>query len=639
MPGSKELLCQTVPADRGKPPAAARVPTGPVVQESSGRPSPVRTFQDLLQNPHDEDLFDYHATSQLVLAAVEEGKAQPLGKPGIFDHLDPAPDDHHILVVRNHRPYSYLLPVYAFPKEVEVWDRSGKVAARIASLPLADAVPIEGVPTGPRDFHWVSTEPATLVWAEALDEGNPKKKVPHRDVLKRQRLGEASPTTLTKTQHRFAGLTFGPEGAPALLSDYDRNTRRRRTFLLDLSRPTSPPALVWDRSIQDRYNDPGMPILRTLANGHSVLWVHQGRIFLRGQGATPAGDRPFLDAFDLKNLKAERLFRSRENAFETVLALLAEDGSRLLLQSETPTEPPNCFVATASGERKAITHFSDPTPQLRRIRKQLVTYKRPDGVKLSMTVYLPADHRDGQRLPAVLWAYPLEYNDAATAGQVSGSPHRFTTLAGPSHLFLLTQGYAILDSASMPVVGDPEKVNDTYVEQIVSSAKAAIDKAEEMGVIDRHRVGVGGHSYGAFMTANLLAHSNLFRAGVARSGAYNRTLTPFGFQSERRTLWEAPETYLKMSPFLYADKIKTPLLLIHGEADNNPGTFPIQSERMYQAVKGNGGSVRYVTLPHESHGYLARESIEQVLYETVAWFDKHVKSPTGNGAASGAGTK
>jgi dipeptidyl aminopeptidase/acylaminoacyl peptidase len=639
MPGGQELLCQTVPAGRGKPPAAPHVPTGPVAQESTGKPAPVRTFQDLLQSPHDEDLFDYLATSQLVLVAVPDGKPQPLGKPGIFAQLDPAPDGRHILVVRNHRPYSYLLPAYAFPREVEVWDRAGKVAAKIASLPLADAVPIEGVPMGPREFHWVSTEPATLVWAEALDEGNPKKKVPHRDELKRLRLGDVAPTALVRTRHRFAGLTFGPEGTPALLADYNRDTRRRRTFLFDLSRPTAQPTLVWDRSIQDRYNDPGLPVLRTLPSGHSVLWVDRGRIFLRGQGASPAGDRPFLDAFNLKTLQAERLFRCRENAYETVLALLAEDGSRLLLQSETPAEPPNVFISNGAGERKALTHFADPTPQLRRIRKQLVSYKRPDGVKLSMTLYLPADYREGQRLPAVLWAYPLEYNDAATAGQVSGSPYRFTALSGPSHLFLLTQGYAILDGASMPVVGDPEKVNDTYVEQIVSSARAAIDKAEEMGVIDRHRVGVGGHSYGAFMTANLLAHCDLFRAGVARSGAYNRTLTPFGFQSERRTLWEAPDTYLKMSPFLYADKIKAPLLLVHGEADNNPGTFPIQSERMYQAVKGNGGTVRFVSLPHESHGYLARESVEQVLYETVTWFDRHVKSPAGNGAASGAGTK
>jgi dipeptidyl aminopeptidase/acylaminoacyl peptidase len=297
------------------------------------------------------------------------------------------------------------------------------------------------------------------------------------------------------------------------------------------------------------------------------------------------------------------------------------------MRRESPTEPPNVFMRSAEKEQPTpLTHFADPTPQLRGIKKQLVTYERADGVQLSMTLYLPADHQPGQRLPAVLWAYPREYTDPDTAGQVSGSPNRFTTLGGISHLFFLLQGYAVLDGATMPVVGDPETVNNTFIEQIVSSAKAAIDKADEMGVIDPKRVGVGGHSYGAFMTANLLAHCDLFRAGIARSGAYNRTLTPFGFQSERRTLWEAPEMYVKVSPFMVAHKINEPLLLVHGAADNNAGTFPIQSERLYHAVKGNGGIVRYVSLPHESHGYLARESVEHTLHEMVTWFDKYVKN-------------
>jgi dipeptidyl aminopeptidase/acylaminoacyl peptidase len=635
MPGSEELVCLTIPPGRGAPPAAPQTPAGPVVQESSGKPAPVRTLQDLLQNPHDEALFDYYATSQLVFLRIQDGQRTPLSKPAIFAAVTPAPDGKHLLVIRNHRPYSYLLAAPSFPREVEVWDRAGNVAAKVASLPLADAVPIEGVPTGPRQYHWVPTEPATLVWVEALDGGDPRKKVPNRDELKMLKIGEPVPTSLTRLQHRFASLTFGPEGNPTLLADFDRDTRHRRTFLFDSAHPETAPSLLWDRSIRDRYNDPGTPVLHTLSNGHDVLRVHEGSIFLNGSGATPDGDRPFLDRFDLKTRKAERLFRCPEKCYETVLALLSDDGRRFLTRKETTTEPPNCFVCNASGERTALTLFSDPTPQLRGIRKQLVTYKRSDGVTLSMTLYLPAAYKEGVRLPAVVWTYPMEYNDATTAGQVTGSPYHFTTFRGPSHLFLLTQGYAVLDGATMPVIGDPEKVNDTYIDQIVSSARAAIDKADQMGVIDRHRVGVGGHSYGAFMTANLLAHSDLFRAGVARSGAYNRTLTPFGFQSERRTLWEAPQTYLKMSPFLYADKIKTPLLLIHGEADNNPGTFPIQSERMYQAVRGNGGTVRYVVLQHESHGYAARESVEQVFYEIVTWFDRYVKGTGSAGAAPG----
>ncbi len=627
MPDGHTLLCHVIPPHRGKSPEAPRVPRGPTVQESSGKASPVRTFQDLLQNAHDEDLFDYYAAAQLLLYDTDTGRTRTVGAPAVFASAAPSPDGHYLLVSRIHRPYSYLLPVFAFPREVEVWDLQGKLIHKVASLPLADQVPIEGVRTGPRQTHWRPTDPATLVWAEALDGGDPKKKAEHRDhLLTLKAPFDAAPAELFRTKERFTEVTWGEKDGLAVVREYDRKRRWERTWFLNANRPGEPVRLVWDRSVQDRYRDPGTPALRTLPNGQRVLRQHEGRIFLAGAGASPEGDRPFLDALDLKTLETRRLFHCPEKAYESVVAVLAEDGSRLLTRHESPADPPNYCVRTAAGEKKALTDFPDPAPQLRGITGKLVTYKRADGVPLSCTLYLPANYKQGERLPAVLWAYPREYLDAKTAGQVSGSPYRFTTPLGASHLFFLTQGYAILDGATMPVVGDPETANDTFIEQIVSSAKAAIDKADELGAIDRNRVGVGGHSYGAFMTANLLAHSDLFRAGIARSGAYNRTLTPFGFQNERRTFWEAPEVYFKVSPFMHADKIKRPLLLIHGEADNNPGTFPLQSERLYHAVKGNGGTARYVTLPHESHGYVARESIEHTLYEMLAWFDKWVKN-------------
>jgi dipeptidyl aminopeptidase/acylaminoacyl peptidase len=328
-------------------------------------------------------------------------------------------------------------------------------------------------------------------------------------------------------------------------------------------------------------------------------------------------------------MKKERLFESQPGKYQELIGVLDKKGERLLISSESPTEPPNYFIRE-KGTMSAVTAFADPAPELRRIEKRLVTYTRPDGVPLSFTLYLPPGYKPGTRLPTVVWAYPREFNDAGTAGQISGSTNRFSTLVGASHLFFLLEGYAILDGASMPVIGDPETVNNTYIEQVVASAKAAIDKAVEIGVTDRDRVGVGGHSYGAFMTANLLAHSDLFRAGIARSGAYNRTLTPFGFQTERRTFWEAKDTYLAMSPFLFAHKIKEPILMIHGEADNNTGTYPIQSERMYAAIRGNGGTARLVFLPHESHGYAARESIEHTVAEQIAWFEKYVKNAAGS---------
>jgi dipeptidyl aminopeptidase/acylaminoacyl peptidase len=434
------------------------------------------------------------------------------------------------------------------------------------------------------------------------------------------------PVELFKTEHRFAGMTWGEKNGLLLIRDFDRTRRWGRSFMLNADDPARPAKLVWDRSIQDRYNDPGNPVMKRTPNGQSVIEQYGDHIYLSGQGASRSGDRPFLDRFNLKTLKSERIFQCDEQSYETFVALLAGDGSRFITSYETQATPANYFIRAAAGDSKqALTSFADPTPQLRGIKKRLVRYKRKDGVDLSFTLYLPPDYKEGTRLPTVLWAYPIEFSDADVAGQVSGSTNRFTTISGYSHLFFLLQGYAVLDNTTMPVIGDPETMNNTYVEQIVASAQAAIDKAVEMGVTDRNRVGAGGHSYGAFMTANLLAHSDLFKAGIARSGAYNRTLTPFGFQSERRTLWEAPEMYLKVSPFMYANRIKEPILLIHGEADNNAGTHPIQSDRMYQGIKGNGGSARYVTLPYESHGYVARESVEHAIWEMLNWFDKFVK--------------
>jgi dipeptidyl aminopeptidase/acylaminoacyl peptidase len=650
MPDGHTLLVQTVPGGRGQPPAEPKSPDGPIIQESDGKKAPVRTYEDLLANTHDEALFDYYATAQLQFAETWVQKLgavkanvqweATVGKPGIFARVEPSPDGQHILVVKIHHPYSYLVPENDFPRDVEVWDRNGRVEYRVASLPMADHVPIEGVLTGPRDYEWVPSQPATLVWAEALDGGDPKTKAPFRDHLMMLAAHfKEQPQELAKLEQRYTpggfggGGGFGPRGMEwgesgiGFVRDYDRNRRWLRTFLIDINHPGEQPKLIWERSARDRYGDPGTPLMRTLPNGKRVMWQQGNAILLSGAGASQKGEFPFLDRFDLQTRKSERIFQCPDGSYEGVVALASADGPGFITRRESPTDPPNYFLrATGSPEKKALTAFPDPAPQLHGVTKQLVTYKRADGVQLSFTLYLPANYKQGERLPTIVWAYPLEFNDAATAGQVSGSPYRFTTISGISHLFLVTQGYAVLDNATMPVVGDPETMNNTYVEQIVSSAKAAIDKAAEMGVTDPNRVGVGGHSYGAFMTANLLAHSDLFRAGVARSGAYNRTLTPFGFQSERRTIWEAPEMYMKVSPFMYADKIKRPILLIHGMADDNSGTFPIQSERMYQAIKGNGGIVRYVQLPFEAHGYLGRESTEHTLWEMVTWFDKWVKN-------------
>ncbi len=631
---SRTISATTVPAKRGVAPLYQNTtPNEPNIQETSGRGGAVQTFQDLLKSPNDEKLFEYYATSQLALIGVD-GKVKTIGEPAIFDNTDFSPDGKYILASRIQRPFSYLFPFFRFPKKVEVWDLSGKQVYTVANIPLQVAFPIQGVQTGPRSYGWIPTEPSTLIWAEALDGGDPRKKITPRDKLMTLAAPfSTGPAELVKIENRYQGRMFGEKDGMMWFFDYNRDTQRRRTFMADY-RSSSNVKMISDLSVNDRYNDIGTPVTKILPNGNSVIRQNGDDIFLTGAGSSPEGDRPFFRRMNLKTLKTEEIFRSGTEIYESFLGMIDENGTTFLTRKESIVEPPNvyfhqvCPVGTqciAVVDRK-VTDFADPTPQLRGIRKQLVKYKRADGVDLSFTLYTPPGYKEGTRLPTVVWAYPLEFTDAATAGQVSGSTNRFTQIGGISHLFFLLQGYAVLDDATMPVVGNPETVNDTFIKQIVDSAKAAIDKGVEMGVVDPDRVGVGGHSYGAFMTANLLAHSDIFRAGIARSGAYNRTLTPFGFQGERRNFWEATKLYTDISPFFFANKINEPILLMHGEADNNQGTFPIQSERLFAAISGNGGTARLVMLPLESHGYSAKESIEHTLYEMVQWFDKYVKN-------------
>ena len=631
---SKTIAATLVNKSRGAAPAYQNVtPTEPNIQETSGRTGAVATFQDLLKSPNDEKLFEYYCTSQLALIDIT-GKVRNIGPPAIYDTADYSPDNKYVMVSRIERPFSYQFPFNRFPKKVEIWNISGKVVATVASVPLQDNLPVQGVQTGPRGFGWIPTEANTLMWVEALDGGNPKTKAPFRDKLMKLAAPFAgSAAELTKMENRYQGRIFGTRDGMMMFYDYNRDSQKRRIMLTDY-RTGSSVRVVSDTSINDRYNDIGQPVMKLMPNGNSVIAQSGDSIFLSGTGASPDGDRPFLRRMDIATLKTDEIFRSEKGQYESFVALGNDDGSQFITRRESPSDPPNlymhqrCPVGTnciAVYDRK-LTDFKDPSPQLRGITKQLVKYKRDDGVDLSFTLYLPPGYKQGTKLPTVVWAYPQEFTDGATAGQVAGSTSRFTQIGGISHLFYLLQGYAVLDDTSMPVVGDPLTANDTFVKQIVASAKAAIDKGVEMGVVDRDRVGVGGHSYGAFMTANLLAHCDLFRSGVARSGAYNRTLTPFGFQAERRLFWEAPDIYTKLSPFFYADKINEPLLMIHGEADNNQGTFPIQSERLYAAISGLGGTARLVMLPHESHGYSAKESTEHTLYEMITWFDKHVKN-------------
>jgi dipeptidyl aminopeptidase/acylaminoacyl peptidase len=631
------LICELVPAGRGPAPPEPAVPMGPNIQETSGKAAPAATYEDMIKTSHDEALFEYYFTGQLAAINVGSGSKTLIGRPAIFESVTPSPGGEYLLVAKIKRPFSHLIPMNGFPEDVEIWTRRGEVARKIADVPSREGVPLTGVQTGPRGYRWRPDQPATVVWTEALDGGDMKNKVPFRDkVMSVAAPFRDAPIEVAKTEWRFTNISFTEKGV-ALLSESDRASRRTRTWVLDSG---SSPRKLWDRRQDAAYENPGVPVMRRDSGGGgfggggfgggggtNAIMQTGDFIYLTGAGSSPEGDRPFLDRLNLKTLATDRLFHSDAKAYETVVAPLSDDGKTILTRYETPADPPNYYIRDLqSSSRRAVTEFKDPQPQLRGASHQFIAYQRKDGVKLAGTLYLPPGYQPGQRLPLIMWAYPREFGDPDSASQITGSPNRFTIVSGYSHLFLLLSGYAVLDNPTMPIVGPGETANDHYVDQLVASAEAAIDKVVDMGIGDRDRIGVGGHSYGAFMTANLLAHSRLFRAGFAESGAYNRSLTPFGFQSERRTFWEVPELYAKMSPFWYAQDVKDPILLMHGEADDNSGTFPIQSERFYMALKGQGATVRYVTLPFEAHGYAGRETLLHILAERINWFDKYVKN-------------
>ncbi|MEN3032407.1 alpha/beta hydrolase family protein [Chromobacterium amazonense] len=642
MPDQKTLLVKAVPAKLGPAPAKEAGPEGPNVQEADGEKGQSSTYEtrDTLNSPHDEALFDYYAASQLLLVDAASGKATPLGQAALYDGVAPAPDGKHILVSSVRKPYSYVTTYQRFPHEVQVWNISkpGRIAIHtVASLPLADRVPVHGEPLGPRDFFWRATEPATLLWAEALDGGDWQNTVPARDKVMMQRAPfTAAPVEVLRTTQRFAGIDWTERADTALVHEIDLNKHWRQTRIVNIDDAKQAGKLLWDMSFDNKYADPGSPVHRTLANGERVIQLEGDAIYLAGAGASPQGNRPFLDKLNLKTGESQRLFRSDKSAYERFIGLSSQSGS-FLTWRQTPTEAPNAFLrklgspisadkgeAVFSSTPSVVTHIVDPTPELRQIKKRLVKYKRADGLELSFTLYTPPGYKEGTRIPAILNAYPLDYADAASAGQVSGSQQTFTRLY--QYKYLLLAGYAVIDQASFPVVGDPKAAYDSYLDQLKMDAEAAVNEAVKLGVVDPDRVAVTGHSHGALMTANLLAHTDLFRAGAATSGSYNKTLTPFGFQSERRSVWEAPDVYRKVSTFFYADKLKAPILIVHGTDDANPGTTPLQASKFFEAIRGNGGTTRLVMLPHEPHWYAARESNEQLVYEMLNWFDKYVKN-------------
>lgn len=623
---NKTLLIKSIHPERGSEPKEPLVPDSPIIEESMGKKSTERTYQNLLKNKHDEILFEYYFTSQLIFLDTQSEKITKIGDPAIYKDVKLSPDNQYLLSATINRPYSYQVPFYRFPIKFEILDRRSKLMKTVFQRPLQDEVPIGGTYKGPRDFEWQPLKDAALIWVEALDEGNPKNKVSHRDkVIRLATPFKEEPQEIFRLKHRFSNIEWSEIEDEIIYSEYDRDRLWKKNWFYQIG--AEKPELLFEMSIREKYNDLGKLVHKTTERGERVFIKSGSAVFfINNKGATPEGNFPYLAKFDLKTKENVILFRCKKDFHETISGFVGKKMDKIAVRSESKTIPPNYhLIDLKTGEWEKISDNTNPYPEITDLKVELITYTRKDGIPLSGTLYLPASYQEGERLPLIISAYPVEHADSTTASQIDISPNRFVRFSGASTKYLALQGYTVLSSATIPIVGDPETVNETFIEQTVSSMEAAINYLNERGIIDPDRVGITGHSYGAFMATNVLAHSNLCAAGIAKTGAYNRTLTPFGFQKERRTFWQAKDFYIEVSPFAQADKIDEPLLLIHGEDDSNSGTYPMQSRRMYQALKGNGAITRLVILPNEGHSYYARKSLLHVLQETIEWFDKYVK--------------
>ncbi len=619
------------------------VPAGPVVSESNGEKAQNRTYQDLLKNPADESNFEQLAYSELHKVNMDGTSNQWIPVSGMYDDMSFSPDGNYVMVSKVSRPFSYLVPYYRFPSETTIYDKNGNVVQVVNTTPLTEVLPkgFMSVREGRRGLGWRADKPSTLFWVQALDGGDPEKEVDFRDeVFQLEAPFDGTPKSIIKTKNRFGGITWG-NNKVAVAYDYWWNNRNTKTYLFNPSDASEEPAIIYDRSYQDRYSDPGSFATHRNQFNESVLMVNAGKAYLLGDGFSDKGQFPFVDEYDLTAKNTKRLYQSKyTDKKEDIRDIIDPAKGKVLVRIESSSEYPNYYFRDITKKDKltAITSFENPFKSIQNVHKEVIKYTREDGLELEATLYLPVgyDMKKKEKLPMVMWAYPREFKDKNSASQNTSNPNDFTYPYYGSPIYWVTRGYAVLDDAAFPIVGEGDtEPNDSFRKQLVANAKAAIDAVDKLGYIDRNRVAVGGHSYGAFMVANLLSHSDLFAAGIARSGAYNRTLTPFGFQSEERSYWEAPEVYNTMSPFMHADKMKTPLLLIHGEADNNSGTYPLQSERYFNALKGLGAPARLVLLPKESHGYSAKESILHLLWEQDQWLEKYVKNREANTETTG----
>ncbi|MCF6225474.1 MAG: prolyl oligopeptidase family serine peptidase [Xanthomonadales bacterium] len=601
----------------------------PVIQTTTGEKAAVRTYSNLLKTPHDEKLFEFLTTSQIADINLT-GKVILLGKPGMYRGYSASPDGKYLLVSQIKKPFSYLVPQFRFPLLTEVWTTDGTLVQQVADLPSGESIPkgFDSVIKGRRSIGWRSDKAATLVWAEALDGGDMSTETDYHDsVYTWAAPFKKSSRLLLNIERRFAGIQWANDTF-AMVTDWRFSDRQLRAWKFSPASPDAEKTLFQQRSYNDRYNDPGRFVTEQNKYGVDVIKViDNSKVLLIGRGASAEGNIPFMDEFDFSSGSKNRKWHSQAPYYEQILLPINADATRVLTLRESISEQPNFFIRDiTTGKVTQFTEFPHPSPAFIGINKELIKYKRKDGVDLSGTLYLPAGYDKSKGpIPVLMWAYPREYKDNDVASQVTESPYEFVRVSYWGPMPHLAQGFAIFDDPKMPIIGSGDELpNDTFRQQLVDSAEAAVKVLVDMGVANPEKIAIAGHSYGAFMVANLLAHSDLFKAGIARSGAYNRSLTPFGFQGEERSFWEGQDVYAAMSPFFHAEKIDEPMLMIHGTEDPNSGTFPMQSERMFAAMKGLGGNSRLVMLPHEQHGYRARESLLHLLWEQHQWLQKYV---------------
>lgn len=634
MKDNETLLVKVLPANRPALIDSKKdLPKGPTVSVSDGAKSQNRTYPDLLKNKQDEQNFETLVTSELYKISLS-GKSELFKSGAIYAGESFSPDGNYLMLTTIQRPFSYIVPLSRFPQTTTIYDASGKEVKVVNEVPLTEIMPkgFSSVRKGKRNMSWRADKPATLTYVVALDQGDQAVKVENRDeVFQWNAPFSSEATSLVKTQQRYGGIIWGNETI-AMITDNWYDTRNTKTYLINPSNPNQTPKIIFDRNSQDMYSDPGNFEMKKNQFNRYVLAIENDNAYLIGDGNTKDGQFPFIDEYNLKTLQSKRLYTSKiKDKKEDLLSIEDFKKGEVLVLIQSKNDYPNYYFRNIKSKDKLtqITSFKNPFESIKNVYKEVIKYKRKDGVDLSGTLYLPVgyDRAKKEKLPLLIWAYPAEFKDKNSAGQSDKNPNEFTFPNYGSFVYWVTKGYAVLDDASFPIIGEgTTEPNDTFMTQLVDDAEAAINAVDNLGYINRKKVAIGGHSYGAFMTANLLSHCNLFACGIARSGAYNRTLTPFGFQMEQRNYWDVPNVYNEMSPFMTADKMKTPLLLVHGDADNNPGTFTLQSERYYQALKGLGAPVRLVLLPKEAHGYAAKDNILHLLWEQDQFLEKYLKN-------------